>query len=562
MPVTRRKYVGKPGTTASGRCIINCMYSVLRFRFLLLAAVSVSLFAQSGRGQGRGAQPSAPGAAAPAIATESPNGRSGGGRGASGSAGPAPTVASEVDETPVITHHSVNVGGATLSYTATVAQMPLKNADGETEAHIFYMAYTLDGTSDLAKRPLTFCFNGGPGSASLWVHMGGMGPRSPKLMPNGSMPPPPYELIDNQSTWLDKSDLVFIDPVGTGYSRAKSTDVARRMNGVQGDIQSVGEFIRMYIQRNARQMSPLFIAGESYGTFRAAGLAGNLIDRGIAFNGIVLIGTTLNLETIWSRSDDLVYELEFPTYAADAWYHKKVAPDLQKKDIQSFLKDAEAFAMDDYAKALAKGDDLTASERKAIVDKLVRFTGLEARYIEESNLRWDVQHYTRQLLRDKHETIGRYDGRLTGPSSVNTGETSEYDPSSTLILPPFTSMFTNYIRNELDYKTDLNYYTSGGIQPWDYGSANAFGDTTAMLRTAMVKNPYMKVMIAASYFDLATPYYAVEYTFNHMGLSPEMHKNISWDFYQAGHMLYIDSDSHVKLKTDVADFYRRSLPEK
>ena len=233
-------------------------------------------------------------------------------------AGPGPAIGGEIDETPVVTHHSVTVQGKTLNYTATVAQMPLKDASGETEAHIFYMAYTLDGVTDTTKRPVTFCFNGGPGSASMWVHMGGMGPRSPKLEPNGSMPPPPYEMKDNQDTWLDQTDLVFIDPVGTGYSRAKSIEVARRMNGVQGDIQSVGEFMRMYVTRNNRQLSPLFIAGESYGTFRAAGLAGYLIDRGMAFNGIVLIGTTLNLETIWSRSDDLVYQLQLPTHAADA----------------------------------------------------------------------------------------------------------------------------------------------------------------------------------------------------------------------------------------------------
>ena len=274
----------------------------------------------------------------------------------------------------------------------------------------------------------------------------------------------------------------------------------------------------------------------------------------MAFNGIVLIGTTLNLETIWSRSDDLVYQLEFPTYAADAWYHKKVAADLQKKDLKAFLKDAEAFAMGDYAAALAKGDDLTPAERKVIVDKLVRFTGLDPRYVEESNLRWDVSHYTRQLLRDRRQTIGRYDGRLTGASAMNTGETSEYDPSSTLITPPFVTMFQNYIRNELGYKTDMLYYTSGGIQPWDYAVQNGFGDTTAMLRSAMVKNPYMKVMVAAAYYDLATPYYAVEYTFNHMGLSPEQHKNITWDFYQSGHMLYIDSNSHAKMRKDFSDF--------
>jgi carboxypeptidase C (cathepsin A) len=466
-----------------------------------------------------------------------------------------------VDETPVVTHHTITVNGKKLNYTATVAQMPLKNASGETEAHIFYMAYTLDDAGDTAKRPLTFCFNGGPGSASMWVHMGGMGPRSPKLLPNGGMPPPPYQAKDNQETWLDVTDLVFIDPVGTGYSRAKTIEVARRMNGVQGDIQSVGEFIRMYVTRNERELSPLFIAGESYGTFRTAGLAGYLIDRGLAFNGIVLIGTTLNLETIWSRSDDLVYELEFPTYASDAWYHKKVAADLQKKDLKSFLKEAETFAMGEYAAALAKGDELTGAEKKAVIEKLVRFTGLDPKYLEETNLRWDVSHFTRELLRDRQETIGRYDGRLAGPSGTNTGETSEYDPSSTLITPPFTAIFTHYIREELGYKTDLYYYPSGGVQPWDYGSGNSFGDTTALLRNAMVKNPYMKVMIAAGYFDLATPYYAVEYTFNHMGLLPEMHKRITWDFYQSGHMLYIDSDSHAKLKHDFGEFVAGALPK-
>lgn len=514
---------------------------------LLLVAHSAPLY-----GQGR----QAAAAQAPAAQTN-PAGR--GGRG--GVAGPGPAIGGEVDEKPVVTQHSINVRGKTLHYTATVAQMPLANASGETEAHIFYMAYTLDGVSDASKRPLTFCFNGGPGSASMWVHMGGMGPRSPKLESNGGMPPPPYQIKDNQDTWLGDTDLVFIDPVGTGYSRAKTIEVARRMNGVQGDIQSVGEFIRLYITRNSRELSPLFIAGESYGTFRAAGLAGYLIDRGIAFNGVVLIGTTLNLETIWSRSDDLVYELEFPTYAADAYYHNKVAPDLKKKDLKSFLKDAESFAMTDYATALNKGDDLSPAERKATIDKIVRYTGLDADYIDESNLRFDVSHFARQLLRKEHETIGRYDGRLISPSGLNTGETAESDPSSSLITPPFTAAFTSYIRDELGYKTDLYYYPTGGIQPWDYGTGNQFGDTTSMLRNALTKNPYMKVMVAAAYFDLATPYHAVEYTFSHMGLNPEMHKRITWDYYQAGHMLYIDSDSHAKLKHDFGEFVAGALPK-
>jgi carboxypeptidase C (cathepsin A) len=478
-----------------------------------------------------------------------------------GGRGPAAAIAAEVDETPSVTHHSIQVNGKTIQYTATAAQMPIKDAAGETEAHIFYVAYTLDGASDAGKRPLTFAFNGGPGSASLWVHMGAMGPRSPKLMPNGNMPPPPYQMKDNPFTWLDATDLVFIDPVGTGYSRAKTIEIARRMNGVQGDLQSVGEFIRMYVMRNNRQLSPLFLAGESYGTFRAAGLAGYLIDRGIAFNGVTLMSTTLNLETIWSRSDDLVYALELPTYAADAWYHKKVPSELQRKDLKAFLKEVEGFAMGDYSTALNKGDDLPPAERKAVIDKMVRYLGLEARYIDESNLRFDVQHFTRALLRDKHETIGRLDGRLTGPSSWNTGETSEFDPSNTLIAPPFTAAFTNYVRGELSYKTDLYYYVSGGIQPWDWGVQNGFGDTTSLLRNAFAKNPYLKVMVAASYYDLATPYFAAQYTFNHMGLNPEMHKNIVWNYYQAGHMMYIDNDSSAKLKKDIVDFMNSAMPK-
>jgi carboxypeptidase C (cathepsin A) len=524
----------------------------------LLAMLIVShlpLAAQGGR-QGAAQTTQTP----PTTTTQTPPAAPGGRGGRGGVAGPGPAIGGEVDETPVVTKHSITVQGKKLDYTATVAQMPLKDAAGETEAHIFYMAYTLDGAGDEAKRPLTFCFNGGPGSASMWVHLGGMGPRSPKLLSTGMMPPPPYEIKDNQDTWLDKTDLVFIDPVGTGYSRAKSVEVARRMNGVQGDIQSVGEFMRMYVTRNNRQYSPLFIAGESYGTFRAAGLAGYLIERGMAFNGIVLIGTTLNLETIWSRSDDLVYQLELPTYAADAWYHKKVAADLQKKDLKSFLKDAENFSGTEYAAALMKGDALPAAERKAVIDKLVRFTGLDAHYIDEANLRWDVGHFTRQLLKDKHQNIGRYDGRLAGAYATNSGETADYDPSGSLITPPFTAVLTNYLRNELGYKTDLYYYPSGGIQPWDYQVQNGFGDTTALLKNALTKNPYMKVMVAAGYYDLATPYYAAEYTFNHMGLTPEMHQRIQWQYYPSGHMLYIDSDSHAKLKKDFSDFVTSAMP--
>jgi carboxypeptidase C (cathepsin A) len=466
----------------------------------------------------------------------------------------AAPIATHVDETPVVTHHKIEVGGKTLEYTTTVAQMPINDASGETEAHICYFAYTLDN-SDPKKRPLTFAFNGGPGSASIWVHMGAMGPRKSVLLDNGDMPPPPFQVADNPNTWLEETDLVFIDPVGTGYSRAKSTDIARRMNGVQGDIQSVAEFIRMYLTRNNRWMSPLFIAGESYGTFRAAGLAGNLVEQGIAVNGVVLISTILNYGTgRGGLINNTPYALYLPTFTADAWYHKRLPADLQK-DLGATLKEVEAWAMTGYLEALNKGDTLSEDERAAVVAKLARYTGLQPTYLDNSNLRLDVNRFARELLRDKKLTIGRYDGRLTGPSPLNAGDSAEFDPSGSLPRPPFTAAFMQYITSELGYKTDMNYYVlGGGIMPWDWGTENNYVDTTAALRDAFTKNPHLKVMVCAGYFDLATPYFAAEYTLNHMGVHPETQKSINWRFYEAGHMMYIDKACHAKLKHDIAEF--------
>ena len=470
-------------------------------------------------------------------------------------------VAETVDETPVVTRHEITLNGKKLSYTATIAQMPIKNATGETEAHIFYMAYTLDGTSDPASRPLTFAFNGGPGSASIWVHMGAMGPRKALLLDNGDMPPPPYKVVDNENTWLDQTDLVFIDPVGTGYSRAKTADIARRMNGVQGDLQSVGEFIRMYVHRNKRWASPLFIAGESYGTFRAAGLAGTLIDQGIAVNGIMLISTVLHFATIRpGLHNSLACALHLPTYTADAWYHKKLPADLQK-DLKGALKEVEHWAMTGYLEALDKGDQLTPAERKTVIEKLARYTGLEPRYLDYSELRLDVAHFTRELLRDRRLTIGRLDGRLTGPSPLNAGEVAEFDPSGTLIRPPFQAAFLNYVQGELGYKTDMIYNVAGGTMPWDWGVQNGYAETGNLLRGAFAKNPHLKVLVCQGYYDLATPYFAARYTMNHLGIHPEMHKNITWQYYQAGHMMYIEKESNVKLKRDLTEFVNKSIPQ-
>src|SRR2546425_8735111 len=286
------------------------------------------------------------------------------------------------EEPPVITKHEVHVGGRTLRYTATVGMIPIKNREGETEARIFFMAYTLDDAGGRGRRPLTFSFNGGPGSASVWLHLGAIGPKRVPMNPDGTMPAPPYQLVDNEYTWLTQSDLVFIDPVGTGYSRAVRPELASKFFGLQGDIESVGEFIRMYLTRYERWTSPLFLAGESYGTTRASALSGYLIDRGIAFNGIMLISTIMNFETTnFAPGNDIPYVMFLPSYAATAWYHKKLGSDLQAKPVAEVAAEAESWASNEYTLALEKGDKLSGQERQDAISKLSRFTGLSAIFL-------------------------------------------------------------------------------------------------------------------------------------------------------------------------------------
>ena len=505
-------------------------------------------------------QPQRPGRFQRQAAAEAPMTRTNPPGAASG--GTNTPAGEKIDETPVVTHHEITVHGKTLKYTATVAQMPILSSEGETEAHFFYVAYTLDdGTNNPAKRPLSFLFNGGPGSPTIWLHMLALGPKRSKLLDDGSMPEPPFTLVDNDDTILEHTDLVFIDAIGTGYSRAKTPELARRFNGVQGDLAAFGEFFRMYLTRNNRFVSPLYIIGESYGTFRAAGLAGNLIEQGIAFNGIALISTVLNFETLRpGLNNGLGYALNIPTYAADAWFHKKLPADLQKKSLTSVLKEVEAWSMGAYLAALNKGDDLPAAERADVVAKLARYTGLESRYVDESNLRYGVPQFTRQLLRDQKLTIGRLDGRLTGPSPLNAGEFAEFDPAGTLPEPPVVATFMNYIRQDLHYKVDMRYYLSGGIQQWDWGQPNSYADTGTLLRNAFTKNPHLKVLVCAGYYDLATPYFEAEYALNHISLHPEMRKHVQWAFYESGHMMYLNRPTHDKLNRDLSEFITGTSP--
>jgi carboxypeptidase C (cathepsin A) len=476
---------------------------------------------------------------------------------------PAPAVkpaAAELKETkPVITSHSLTLDGVKVDYKATIGYLPITNEQtGEQEAEMFYVAYTREPAS--LKRPLMFCFNGGPGAGSVWLHMGAIGPKRIRMTDEGAMPPAPYVYEDNPGSWLDKADLVFIDPVGTGYSRAKNADIGKKFFSLQGDIASVGQFIRQYLGMHQRWTSPLYLAGESYGTTRASGLSNYLFEKGIALNGVILVSTIMNFQTArFVRGNDLPYALFLPTYTAIAHYHKKLPPDLQS-DLKKAIAESRQFAVNEYPVILQKGDQLTAAERKAALDKLQRLSGLNRAFLERSDLRIEIQRFCRELLRSEGKTVGRLDGRLT---SVETGlgETPAFDPSLTAIRPPYTAALNQYVREELKFETDREYYSLGGgiTSRWDFGigesgAGQGYADTSEALRSAMSKNPFMKVLIASGYYDLATPFHAAEYTVSHMQLDGSLRKNIEFREYESGHMMYIHVPSLKKLRADIAAF--------
>ena len=462
---------------------------------------------------------------------------------------------------PAITQHKVSIDGKTISYTATAARLPIKDDQGHTEAEMFYVAYTVNGAS--GKRPLTFAFNGGPGAGTIWLHMGAFGPKRVKMKSNGFMPAPPFELTDNANTLLDRSDLVFVDAIGTGYSRAMSPELGKKFWTLKGDIAAFGEFIRLYLQTNSRWTSPIYLAGESYGTTRAAGLSDYLVDHGVALNGIVLISTILNFQTVaFAQGNDLPYVLYLPTYAMTAAYHHKL-PAEKEKDPEALRKEVEKWADTDYLLALQQGDALSGQARQSVIDHLAMYTGLSKEYIQRCNLRVDLAKFDTELLRDEGKMIGRIDGRFAGPEETRTEQDPDFDTSIAAILPPYTAVFGNYIKQELGYDTDMKYYAlGGGIGHWDFQTTgwSGFADTSAALRSAFAKNPYLHVFVAEGMYDAATPYFAVDYTLEHMDLRPEAHKNITRDHFDAGHMVYIDDASLVKLAEDVKRLYAETAP--
>ncbi len=468
----------------------------------------------------------------------------------------------------VTTQHILTVNGLAIPYTVTTGTIVLKEeteksgenegqAEGEKpKATIFFVAYTRDDVADRSTRPITFSFNGGPGSSSVWLHLGVLGPKRVLLDDEGWTLPPPYRLVDNEATLLDVTDLVFIDPVSTGYSRPVPGEKAQEFHGFKKDVESVGDFIRLYTSRYQRWLSPKYLIGESYGTTRAGGLSGYLQERhGFYLNGIMLVSLVLAYQTLNAHpGNDLPYILFLPAYTATAWYHHRLPADLQQQPLRSVLQEVETFALGEYAQALLQGADLPAAQRAAVAGQLARYTGLSLAYVEYCALRLEIFRFVKELLRDEHRTVGRLDSRYRGIDRDAAGENFDFDPSYAAVQGAYTAAFNHYVRSDLQFESDLPYEILKGIyQKWSFKEfENQYVSVAETLRQAMSMNPHLKVHVANGLYDLATPYFAAAYTVNHLGLDPSLQANVSMSTYEAGHMMYVHRPSLLALKDSLS----------
>lgn len=470
----------------------------------------------------------------------------------------------------VTTQHSIMVDGpdgapTELSYTVTTGRIVLRK-EGQTDdkfdgplpkAEVFVTAYTAD-TDDPVSRPVTFAFNGGPGSSSVWLHLGLLGPRRVLMGDAGALLPPPYGLGDNAQTLLTHSDLVFIDPVSTGFSRAVKGEKPGDFHGYGGDIESVGEVIRLWTTRNGRWLSRKYLCGESYGTTRAAGLARYLQERyGLYLNGLMLISAILDFGSVkFGGGNDDPYVLYLPTYAAIAHYHGRHGD----RPLREVLDEAEDFARRAYPWALARGSRLSAEERAETCARLAALTGLSADYIDRVDLRPEHVRFLTELLRDQRLVVGRIDGRFTGWDTDYGRELWSDDPSISAIIGPYTAALNHYVRTELGYESDLPYEVlTDRVRPWSYAEfENQHVFVLDKLAAAMRANPHMRVHVACGYHDAATPYFAAEHTFAHLAIPAELTSNIEFRYHEAGHMMYLHEPSRLSQSQQLAAFVTAS----
>jgi carboxypeptidase C (cathepsin A) len=478
---------------------------------------------------------------------------SGGGRAAA-----SPSPSSSADST---THHSLQIDGRSIAYSATAGTITLKNSKGESTASMFYVAYTEDGVSDLNRRPVTFLYNGGPGSSTVWLRMGSFGPKRVVVGDAQATSGAPFELVDNQYSLLDKSDLVFVDAVGTGFSRIIKGE-PKDFYGVDPDIRAFGQFVQTYITKNGRWNSPKFLFGESYGTPRSCGLAYDLQNNGIQVNGVILLSSVINFAEFYGGDGtDMTFIGYLPTEAAIAWYHHRVPN--RPNDLATFLAPVKQFAMGEYADALLKGSWLSSTERADVVHKLHQYTGISEQFIRDDDLRVGPGEFEKQLLHNETKITGRLDARFVGVDTSPTGQTPDYDPASTYITGAYTGAFNDYVRNELNYHTDLDYkptnYGEVGNN-WEFkhtvdGNLYPVPDLMPDLRDAMSQNPHLKVFSASGYYDMATPFFATDYLLAHLAIDASLQKNISYGYYESGHMVYLHLPALAQFKQDLSRFY-------
>ena len=462
-----------------------------------------------------------------------------------------------------VTQHSGTFGGEKIDYTATAGTIVLKKDEKKAHASIFYVAYTKDGVENKADRPIVFCFNGGPGSSAVWLHLGGFGPKRVAMNADGTQPAPPYSVTDNPFSILKVADLVFIDPVSTGFSRANEAKAAKEYHEYDGDLNSVADFIRLYTTRNERWLSPKFLAGESYGSFRAAGVCEVLRDRyGMYLNGIVLVSGVLGFDTLWGT--DLAHVCFLPALAHVAAFHGKLEGEYAD-NAEKRTADAEAFAKGDYALGLLQGARLDPAKKLEIAKRLSEFTGIDADLIERLNLRLDPSRFREEILKEEREVIGRFDGRIIGKDTNLASESPDYDPSYSSVYGAFSAAQNHYLRSELKFESDLVYEVlSSKVRPWDYSKAFTGRpvDVSGKLSSAMTENKHLQIMVNCGYHDLATPYFSIQHTLDHLDVSPELIKNnIRYTFYDGGHMMYTIEESNTQWNKDVAEFILESIPE-